>query len=436
MQDLRSFLHDLRGKDRLVEIGDHVSARYEIPGIIAGFDGHDSSPTILFKHVRRSPMRVISNLLASRSNAALALGTQEKYLISEIIKRENRMLRPKYVESGPVKERVLVGKEVDLRKLPLVTHYERDDGPCITGGLMLMKDPESHAHNVGCYRLKPVGKNTLAADMASFHHASSIVQEARSKKQKLPVAIFIGHHPALLLGALSVTDRHEDEMCKASSFLRDNLAVTRCETQDLNVPARSEIVLEGFIDPLRTMTIGPFAESARLYGEKKTAPVVRVTAITMREDAVYHEVLPGYAEHHLWNGLLRTAYLLRKLKQTSYSVRNLDVSAWGACNTVCVVSVPKARVKSTRSLLRRIFEIGAARGFLEYCIAVDEDVDIYSPGSVLWAVATRASPRDSIVEVRTLKEQPKCGVDATLKGSWRHRASIPVVRKATGRFSD
>ena len=435
-KDLRSFLTELENKGCILKVKSKVGKRFEIPAIISSLEGKGKYFPIYFQNVRNSETPVISNLFAYRENIAQALNVDKRYINFELMKKEKRKLSPKIVSSGPVKERVLLKGKINLRRLPVITHYEHDDGPCITAGLVLMKDPDSGLHNIACYRLKIRNRNTIVALIASSHHGYEIIEKAKKRNGNVQVAVIIGHHPSFLLGAQSINDSGEDELERACSFYGRDFEVTPCETIDLNVPSRSEIVIEGTINPSEREPAGPFGEYAGLYGERTDCPIIRVSAMTMREDAIYHEVVPGYSEHLLWSGLLRATYLRRNLEKEGYQISDLDVTIAGFGNEVCILSVREEERSRIRDIAKSVSNLAVKKDFLNYCILVDDDVNIYDDFSVLRAITTSIRPERDIFAFKSLKEggSVKYGFDATSKSDSSTRVKIPGKERIFRKF--
>lgn len=435
-KDLRSFIAELKNKGDVFNVNPEVDKRFEIPAIISSLEDKRKYSTVYFPLIRNSEIPVVSNLLACRENIAIALNVDLKNLNREIMEREKKRLVPNIVSSGPVKEIVLLEEKIDLRRLPVITHYEHDDGPCITSGLVLMKDPDKGLHNIACYRLKMKNRNTLVAPIASSHHGYEIIEKAKKENSNIQVAVIIGHHPSFLLGAQSINDSGEDELERACSFYGENFEVTPCETIDLNVPSRSEIAIEGTIDPYDQEAAGPFGEFEGLYGERTYCPIIRVSAITMRKDAIYHETVPGYSEHHIWSGLLRSTYLHRNLVKEGYEISALDVTAWGFGNRVCILSVPRDERSRINNIIESVFNLASKKDFLNYCIVVDDDVNIYDGFSVLRAMArARLQPdKDMFAKSPTGKIDAKYGLDATWKSDPSSRVEIPRKERIISKF--
>ena len=392
-KDLRDFFDQMKSQhpQYVIEIVREVSADLEIPIIQEKLSREKKYSIIIAKNVLNSTLPVVTNLFADYQLLAFALGIEsgdKKDILKEYIKREDCPLPIEEVDKkdAPVKELILKGNDVDLGKLPISKHCEKDSGKYITTGCMICKDPDNGIPNVGIYRNEVKGKNQLGCMMNPAQHAAQIKRKYQELQKPMEIAIFIGHHPAVFIGASSKGPLEHNELEIMGALLGEPLTVTRGETVDLTVPAYAEIVIEGVIRPESFVIDGPFAEYAGYYGGRKEVALIEVTAITMRQDAIYHDLYPSYREHTLAGVLCREAQLYRRIKETVPSLVGLHLPPSGNSFYHLYISIKK-RVQG-EGKLAALAALGT-NADIKHVVVVDDDIDIHNDEEVLWAISTR-----------------------------------------------
>src|SRR5919202_4962795 len=295
MRDLRGFLDFLcqHHPDQVMHVEREVDPRFEATALLAKLERQRRYPVVIFRNVRGARLPVVTNVHASFPRLAMALGLPASASIpdftAEYSRREDHPIEPVVVcrDEAPVKEVILTGDQVDLDALPLLTYHEKDAGAYATLGYAVMRDPDTGVRNAGIYRLMRQGKNEFGIQISETAHGHYILKKHQKRGEPTPMAVFIGHHPAVHLGCLSFTPFETDEFTFAGAMLGEPLRVVKCETVDLEVPAEAEIVLEGEILPDLRRPEAPFGEYPGTYGPQRTNPVVKITAITHRRDPLY-----------------------------------------------------------------------------------------------------------------------------------------------------
>lgn len=389
--DLRHYLELLRQQDegQLVTVEREVDPAHEACAVMAALEKRGKRPAFFFSRVKGHDVPVLSNVFASRRRMALALGVEERLLNATLREREEAKVKPEMVSDAPVKEMRLTGDEVDLRRFPAFVHHEADAGPYITGGAMVIRDPETGIRNVGMYRHCITGPHTLGIHLAETGHAYLIYQKHRERGLSMQVAITVGHHPAFYLGALSFQPLGVDEYEIVGGFMQRPLRLVKAETVDLEVPADGEIVIEGYIPPEERAPEGPIGEYSSTYGSQPAAPVVHVTAVTMRREPVWLDVLAGHPDHQLLGGTPRLSSIYRMVRIASPGVKDVYMPPSGVCRFICFISLKKRLEGEPKNAACAAF---AADTFIKYVVVVDEDVDIFDETEVLKAIALRTRP--------------------------------------------
>lgn len=387
-KSLRTFLDDL-SKSELADVkivDKEVDCEYELTSVIAKLEKQGRADAVLFKHVKGSKLPVLINLGASYERLSRALGTTTESMVEAYSDAERKRVPVKEVPTGPVKEIILTGDAVDLGILPITVHNELDGGRYISAGITVVKDPATGAYNGGMYRLQMQGKDQLGFFVNPANHAYLITQEYKELGRNMEVAVVVGHHPCFLMAGISKLEGFGGEYEVAGGLLGEPLEVVKGETVDLMVPAEAEIVIEGVIDPTKTRDEGPFGEWPRYYTGSGERPFIKVTAITMRKDAIYQNVMAAHNEHNMLGALPRMGSLLRRVKEVLPSVKAVNLPLSGGGRVFCYISLNK---RSDGEPKQAAFAALSTEPNIKHVILVDDDIDVFNEQEVLWAVATR-----------------------------------------------
>jgi 2,5-furandicarboxylate decarboxylase 1 len=397
-KDLRTFLKAVKelGSEYYVEVSRPVKPKYETWVLQEKLAREGRFPVIYYPKIEGSKLPVVSNLFGSWKLFGLALGMDpRKSSISDIFheyrKRKEKRKPFKTVShsESPVKAKILRGKKVDLNKLPIIHHAVLDSGKYISCGQLVCKDPDTGILNVGIYRMELKGKDRLGCMMIPAQHAKYIARRYADLGNPMEIAVYVGHHPAVTAGAEFTGPIDVCEYDVAGGYLEEPLEVVKGETVDLLVPAHAEIVIEGIIDPCKMDTDGPFAEWTGYYGEQSECYTIRVTAITMRRDAIYHDLADGCWEHPMLNSIGFTGAVYDAVARVVPSVKNVYLPPSGRGVITAYISIAKRiEGEGKRAGLAAINSAASVK----IAVVVDEDIDVYNEKDVLWAVATRACP--------------------------------------------
>jgi 2,5-furandicarboxylate decarboxylase 1 len=424
-QDLRTYLDAVRAArpDDVVTISKEVDPAFEITALVVKLERQARRrPVLLFENVKGSQFPVLTNLHASRARLAQALGVPRDGLLQRYLEAMAKPIQPIIVNTGPVKEVVRVGSDVNLCDLPQIVHHADDGGVFITAAISFARSPDSGVWNLAYNRLMLKGPHTTSIHLTLGKHLWEFQQIAEARGEPLPVAFAIGVHPAIALGALAIGSIDEDERAIAGALLDEPLEVVKCETSDVLVPAHAEMVIEAEILPGERVPEGPFGEFTGYSLGERQREVVRVNAITHRRDAMFQDITVGHLDHLLLSTVPLEANLYRCVKAMVPSIRAIRVPA----PFTCYVSIEQRIVGQAKNAI--LAALGADQ-YMKRVVVVDQDVDVFDDRQVNWAIATRCQPdRDFLVvsNARGSDLDPstssdgysgKWGVDATAKPS-------------------
>ncbi len=430
-EDLRGYLSFLEEKKQLVRVKEEVSSKYDIAAGIRKTSDIEG-PALLYENVKGfAGWRVLGGLFATRRLIALGLGVPEEELLERYLTLEDKRISPELAATGPVKEVRWTGSEIDLHKLPIITHAEKDVGPYVTIGVQVGKDPDTGARNLSIHRMLLLGKDRLSLWAPPDHHLGRMILKAEEKKRGLEVATAIGLEPALIIGSQAKVPYGVDEYQVAGGLRGAAVQLVRCETIDVEVPAAAEIVIEGVTVPGERVADGPYGEYPGCYSEAKQAPVLKVTAITMRKNPIYQTALTGMpvTENHTLIEYANAAVIYREAKKIVPETRDVYVTPGGTFRHHVVVSIKKRHDDEARNLILALLALGIG---LKQVTVVDDDIDIRNPTEVEWALSTRMQPdRDLIVIPRIACSTLDPSVPKPRStAAWGIDATVPVGERA------
>ena len=417
--DLREFLSFLEKKGELLRTKKPVDVKYEISSYIRK-TSDERGPALLFENVKNCNIPVLGGVFATRERAFLALETTPETYVNKFQDALAQLVPPKLVSDGPCKEVIHTGSKVDLGQLPIPIYSERDPAPFITLGLSMSRNLKTGQKNTSIYRLQLKGRNRLG--IMAQHLVRQLV-EAESIGKGLPVAIAIGTDPVLPLATQWMAPYGTDELQLAGALRGAAVEVVKAETVDIEVPASSEIIIEGTVLPNVREQEGPFGEVSGYYTPANPKPIIEVSAITHRKNPIFQAALTGMptTENHILKQLPLEATFYWMLKKEFPGVTAVHFPAAGTVGMIAVIAIKQAYESEARNVIATM--LGSRRN--KIIIVVDEDIDVFDMEKVLWAIATRSQADEDVVifprlvatamdpSVRKLRVGAGLGIDAT-----------------------
>ena len=396
-KDLRGFIALLEDSapEEIVRVQNPISTKYEISALLTHLEKRKHLPALVFENVDGGDTPVVLNIHASRRLLGLALDTAPENLAERFLERQMNPLPPVEAAEAPIHEVVLIGDEVDLTKIPLLTHYDVNAAPYLTASIVVALDPDTGVQNTSYIRMMLAGKRELRVFMAIGRHLWTLHNKLERRDEPLPLAVVIGVHPAFALGSQAFTPTDEDEYAVIGGMMNEPLRVVDAKTIPLKVPADAELIIEGKLLPHLRREEGPFGEFTGYAVEKDERPVFEATAITHREGYLFQDIHAGYTEHRLMGAIPREASLLRAVRQTVPTVKAVCMPISGNCRFHAYISIAK---RTPAQGMNAICAAIASDMLLKHIIIVDEDIDVFDEEAVLWAVANRfQADRDLLV---------------------------------------
>ena len=396
-KDLRSFIAQLEAKspEEIARVNKPLSPRYEISALLTHLEKIKRFPLLFFEKVKGSDAPVVINAQASRRLMAIALDGKPEDLARKFGERQSKPIPPVEVTEAPVQEVTKLGDEADLTEVPMLTHYDVNAAPYITAGVVVAADPDTGVRNTSYNRLMMAGKRELRIFMAIGRHLWTLHNKFERRDQPLPIAIVIGVHPLFSLGAQALTPADEDEYAVIGGMMNEPLRLVKAKTVPILVPADAEMIIEGKMLPHVRRTEGPFGEFTGHAVPQDERQVIEVTAITHRKNYIFQDIHAGYTEHKLMGAVPREAALLKAVRQSVPTVKNVCMPVSGNCRFHAYVSIAKRTPGQAKNAICAAF---AADMLLKHVVIVDDDIDIFDEERVLWAISNRfQADRDLVV---------------------------------------
>jgi 4-hydroxy-3-polyprenylbenzoate decarboxylase len=451
--DLRDFLKQLEARGELKRIAQPIDPHLEMTEI-CDRTLKRGGPALLFEKPKGHSIPVLGNLFGTPERVARALGQESvaalrdvgrllaflkepeppkgfKDLIEKLPKFRQVLNMPaKVVKHAPCQEVVLEGGDVDLAKFPIQTCWPEDAGPLITWGLTVTRGPYKERQNLGIYRQQVIGRNKVIMRWLAHRGGALDFRDWQEKNpgRPFPVAVALGADPATILGAVTPVPDTLSEYGFAGLLRGAKTEVVKCRSHDLQVPATSEIVLEGFLHPGEEADEGPFGDHTGYYNEVERFPVFTVERITHRTNPIYHSTYTGRPpDEPSVLGVALNEVFVPLLQKQFPEITDFYLPPEGCSYRVACVSMKKQFPGHAKRVMFGVWSFLRQFMYTKFVIVTDDDVNVRDWQDVIWALATRVDPaRDFTVVDNTPIDYldfaspvsglgSKVGIDATHK---------------------
>ncbi|MDF3920574.1 4-hydroxy-3-polyprenylbenzoate decarboxylase [Salinicola salarius] len=465
--DLRDFIAALEARGELKRVTVEVDHYLEITEI-CDRTLRAGGPALLFENVKGSEMPVLGNLFGTPERVAMGMGQENVEALREVGKllaflkepdppkglkdaweklpifKQVMSMGPKTLRSAACQQVVLEGDEVDLDRLPIQHCWPGDVAPLVTWALVVTKGPHKSRQNLGIYRQQKLGKNRLIMRWLSHRGGALDFREWQQTHpgEPFPVAVALGADPATILGAVTPVPDTLSEYAFAGLLRGSRTELVKCGHADLQVPASSEIVLEGFIHPDDMAPEGPYGDHTGYYNEVESFPVFTVDRITHRRDPIYHSTYTGRPpDEPAVLGLALNEVFVPILRKQFPEIVDFYLPPEGCSYRMAVVTMKKQYPGHAKRVMMGVWSFLRQFMYTKFVIVLDDDVDARNWEDVIWAITTRMDPaRDTVMVENTPIDYldfasptaglgSKMGLDATNKwpGETTREWGEPIV---------
>jgi 4-hydroxy-3-polyprenylbenzoate decarboxylase len=443
-RDLRDWIALLEREGELRRISAEVDPDLEITEITDRVV-KSGGPALLFENPKGSKHPLLINQFGTEKRMCMAFGVETLDDVAAklgdvldmqppqgLVEKVKGLLKlksvadsmPKTVSKASCQEIVLQGDDVDLGALPIQRCWPGDPAPFITLPAVITKDPNSDVRNVGMYRMQVIDR--ASTFMHWQIHKDGRADLLAAADGRIPVAVAIGLDPVTAYSASAPLPKHIDEFMLAGFLKGEPVQLVRCKTVDLEVPANAEIVLEGHVSSDDVGIEGPFGDHTGYYTPPEEFPIFRISAITMRRDAIYPSIVVGKPPaEDAWLGKATERIFLPAIKMTVPEIVDYDLPIAGAFHNCVIVSIRKTFPGHAQKVMHAIWGLGML-SLSKSVVVVDADVNVHDYEEVFFRVCANVDPKRDVLitegPLDQLDHAPgkqfyggKLGIDATHK---------------------
>ncbi|MCW8108023.1 4-hydroxy-3-polyprenylbenzoate decarboxylase [Alteromonas ponticola] len=466
-KDLRDFIQQLEKQGELKRIEREIDPDLEMTEI-ADRTLRAGGPALLFENPKGSTIPVLTNLFGTSERVALGMGQTSVAALREVgellaylkepeppkgmkdlwdklpVFKQVLNMPAKELKKAPCQEVVMSGDEVDLSMLPIQRCWPGDVAPLITWGLTVTKGPNKKRQNLGIYRQQVIGKNKLIMRWLSHRGGALDFREwcEAHPGEPYPVSVALGADPATILGAVTPVPDSLSEYAFAGLLRGEKTEVVKSISNDLQVPASAEIVLEGYIAQDETAPEGPYGDHTGYYNEVDTFPVFTVTHITHRRSPIYHSTYTGRPpDEPAILGVALNEVFVPILRKQFPEIVDFYLPPEGCSYRLAVVTMKKQYPGHAKRVMMGVWSFLRQFMYTKFVIVCDDDVNARDWNDVIWAITTRMDPaRDTLLVENTPIDYldfaspvsglgSKMGMDATNKfpGETDREWGVPIV---------
>jgi 4-hydroxy-3-polyprenylbenzoate decarboxylase len=407
MKDMRGYIAKCEEEGILKRIKAEVDWDLELCHI-AKLNEEEAGPALLFENVKDYDSPVITSVCTTTERLSLIMGmptnTSLVGLMEQWVKLEENKLQPKWVDTGPCKENIMMGDDVDLLKFPVPKFWPLDGGRFFgTADFFITKDPDTGWVNLGTYRAQLFDKNHLGTQFIKGKHSDIMLKKYQARGEKMPVACIVGCDPILFILGASRLSAFVSEYEVAGALRGEPIEVVKGETVDLPIPATAEIVVEGEVDPNDFMDEGPFGEYTGYYSGVGTDPrnFVKVNCITHRNNPIFWATTVGRAvtDTHMTMAIGYGSQLWQQLVvgMKIPGIKSVYCPPEASGRFIAIISMKQMYPGHADQVLTAAISTEMGAYGLKTVIVVDDDIDAWDIPRVLYALSFRFQPNRSQV---------------------------------------
>jgi 4-hydroxy-3-polyprenylbenzoate decarboxylase len=416
--DLREFLELLESRELLKRVTQEINPILEMTEISDRVLKSEGS-ALLFESPKNHTIPVLTNLFGTTERVALAMGASSTDKLREIgsllaylkepepprgfkdawdklpIFKQVLNMSPKVVKKAPCHQVILEGEDVNLFDFPIQTCWPDDAAPLITWGLVTTKGPHKERQNLGIYRQQQMAKNKLIMRWLSHRGGALDFKEwqVAHPGEPFPISVVLGCDPATILAAVTPIPDTLSEYAFAGLLRGCKTELIKCHSNDLMVPARAEIILEGFIYPDEVAPEGPYGDHTGYYNEVESFPVFTVETITHRKNPIYHSTYTGRPpDEPAILGVALNEVFVPILQKQFPEIVDFYLPPEGCSYRMAIISIKKQYPGHAKRVMLGLWSYLRQFMYTKFVIVVDDDVNIRSWEDVIWAITTRMDP--------------------------------------------
>ena len=451
--DLRDFIKLLEKKGELKRISIEVDPYLEVTEI-SDRVLRAGGPALLFEKPKGSSIPLLVNLFGNSRRIALAMGQEDIDGLRDVGKllaflkeptppsgwkdvwqklpsyKQVLNVSPNVKKSAVCQDVVIETRDVDLSMFPLQTCWPGDVAPLVTWPLVITRGPQKERQNLGIYRMQPIARNKLIMRWLSHRGGALDFKDWQKKypRKAFPVSVAIGADPATILATVTPVPDTLSEYAFAGLLRGSKTDVVKSLTNDLQVPASAEIVLEGVIEPDEFADEGPYGDHTGYYNEIEQFPVFTIKRITHRKDPIYHCTYTGRPpDEPAMLGMALNEVFVPLLQKQFPEIVDFYLPPEGCSYRMAVVSIKKQYPGHAKRIMMGIWSFLRQFMYTKFVVVVDDDINIRQWEDVIWAITTRMDPvRDTVLMANTPSDYldfaspvsgmgSKMGFDATNK---------------------
>ncbi len=381
--NFREYINKLDSDGLLIKIKKEVDVDIEAAAVLKAAEPSQ----ILFENVKDYPnFRIAGNIFCTKSSIADYFGIPTSGLIPKLTQAIDNRSSPEEIGDAPCQEVVMNG--VDLDKLPILKHNERDGGRYISSAVVVTKDPE-FGQNLDFHRAMQFEKTKMSTRIIKGRDFYKFLERAG----ELDAAWCVGNTPNILVAAATSVKTGINELEIANAL--SETQVTRAKSVDLIIPAGSEVILEGKVYMKNRATEGPFIDLTETYDIEREEPVFEVKKITHRKNPIWQALLPGALEHKVLMGMPREPTIFKSVNEAGVKCLDVNVNPGGSSWLHAIVKIDKQNEDDGKKAIHAAF---AGHRSCKHVFVVDKDIDIYNPLDVEWSMATRFQAEKGLVD--------------------------------------
>ena len=463
MKSMRDFIEQAEAEGMLQRIKAEVDWDLELSHI-AKLNEEKKGPALLFENVKDYNSPVITSVCTTTERLSIIMGVPTNSSLVDLmrhwVEKGKTKVPPKIVDTGPCKENKMMAEEVDLFKFPVPKFFPMDGGRYFgTAHFVVTKDPESGWVNLGTYRLQLLDKNTLGTQFIKGKHSDIMLKKYQAMGKPMPVAVVVGCDPLIFLMGAARLSAFESEYDLAGSIRGEPIEVVKCETNDLIVPASSEIVVEGEVDADKFLEEGPFGEYTGYYSGVGTDPrnYIKVNCVTHRNNPIFMATTVGRAvtDTHMTMALTYGSTLWQQLEAMKIpGIKAIYCPPEGSGRFLAIISIKQMYPGHADQVLTAAISTEMGAYGLKTVIVVDEDIDPWDIPRVMYALSFRfqpnrsqvikrgrSTPLDPSLPINAREITGRLLLDATIPYDWKEKP-IPIeldpeiVKKVEARWSE